>query len=184
METTCRCHDREVCLRCEKGTLHRSVGLIGGYRRLFRRNMLSLSSEQKWAQHECDQNIQSGRKHIMLNGCIFQTEYRTVTFLAPSYSHTLPHFLSLSLSFSGSNTRPPACHTSATWKTQNRQVKCLELFVPGHHLFLHLIGTDTTKKARESHSIGPQRPIHPPVIWLSSHAKCGNAPSCIKCRSP
>jgi hypothetical protein len=38
-------------------------------------------------------------------------------------------------------------------------------------------------KARVSHSVCPQRPIHPPVKWLSNHAKCGNVPPRMQCRS-
>ena len=87
-------------------------------------------------------------------------------------------------------------HTSAAWNTQTyrfllrskeeQQENCLEFCCPVCQVFLLLIRSlplrlyHTNKKShevrrglRESHTIGPQRPIHRPRKLLFNHARTG-----------
>ena len=135
---------------------------------------------------------------MKLNGCNFETECFVATILAPLQGL-------LSLSFSVRCPRGPQnfAHKSATWKrqTQHFSFRSQEDQLQVHHVFL---GSDQQtsslvpshkKKSIDirsglhgGHFIGPRRPIHPPVKWLSSHArsrstKYGGAPSWMKCSS-
>ena len=97
------------------------------------------------------------------------------------------HHLTATLCYflSGLNTRPPTCHTSATWQTQTQRVslrshdkqslKCLEFVVSSHRLFLHLIGilplwTDTTPQCWSTTPNPPtsKMTVKPRRMWRCS----------------